>query len=176
MARMAHDTQRRTWLAAMLLAASACTVSAPHGTVERPPATVLHGDTRATRFGASPAEVLNNPPLQSDVLALFALDAARPTGATVPASEFFGRVESPRVVRVGSADYVALTGCRPTTCARDHALLLIRPDGGELLLRLDEGGFSRYYAHGPGAAITPESRAALDGAWLAFYPRRWASP
>jgi hypothetical protein len=178
MARMARCAAHGWWLAMVALAASACTVAPPHGTAERPPATILHGDTRAAQFGASGPEVLNNPALQPKVMAVFALDgaAATPGTPTVPAAEFFGQTERPQVVRVGAVDYVAVSGCRVASCGRDQGLLLIRPDGGELLARLDQGGFSRYYAHGPGAAITPESRATLDGAWLVFHPLRWPSP
>lgn len=158
-------------LAAGLLAA-ACTVSPPHGSAARPPATILHGDTRATQFGATGASVLTGAPLEPAVRALFGADwgAGTASGFSAGAREFFEQAEPPRVVRVGSADYVAVPGCRSAACTRDEALLLVRPDGGELLARVDQGGFSRYYAYGPNAAITPESRATIDAAWLAFRP------
>lgn len=152
--------------------AAACTVAPPHGSAARPPATILHGDTRAAQFGATGASVLTSPALEPAVRGLFGADwsAGTASGFSAGAREFFARAEAPRVVRVGSTDYVAVPGCRPAACAADEALLLVRPDGSELLGRVDQGGFSRYYAYGAGAAITPESRAALDAAWLAFRP------
>jgi hypothetical protein len=56
-------------------------------------------------------------------------------------------------------------------------LLLIQENGQDLLARLDEGGFSHYYAHGPAWGVAGSTTAAVDSALRALeasgdpYPR-----
>ena len=73
------------------------------------------------------------------------------------AAAYFGRTEAPRGVRVGDANYVAVDGCVPATCRSERVLLLIQEGGEGLLARLDEGGFSHYYAYG-GTGGSPARR------------------
>lgn len=147
---------------------SAC-VWAPSPGVSIPSTTeVLPADARALRFGASAPEVLDNPQLRDKVRALFGPDwtagAQRPFGA--PA--YFPASSSIRMVRMGGdGEYIAITGCVPTACAAQRGLLLIRPDGEQLLARLDEGGFVHYYHHSAGATGSAVPRPAIDGAWMA---------
>jgi hypothetical protein len=55
--------------------------------------------------------------------------------------------------------------------------LLIQENGQDLLARLDEGGFSHYYAHGPAWGVAGSTTAAVDSALRALeasgdpYPR-----
>ena len=55
-----------------------------------------------------------------------------------------------RMLRVGDRGYVAITGCVTSACLGHRGLLLIGPDE-QLLARLDDGGFSRYYYFGRAA-------------------------
>jgi hypothetical protein len=71
------------------------------------------------------------------------------------------------MLRVGEADYISITGCRAQSCQTHQGLLLIRQGGGELLGRLEEGGFIHYYGHGAGLEMTPERRALVEAAWRA---------
>jgi hypothetical protein len=71
------------------------------------------------------------------------------------------------MLRIGEADYIALTGCRAQSCETHQGLLLIRQGGAELLGRLEEGGFVHYYVHGTGMQMTPERRTLLEAAWRA---------
>ena len=72
------------------------------------------------------------------------------------------------MLRIGDREYIAITGCVTSACAGHRGLLLIGPDGEQLLARLDEGGFSHYYNYGPGATGAALPRSSIDGAWLAI--------
>ena len=72
-----------------------------------------------------------------------------------------------RMLRMDGQDFIAITGCVQSACATHRGLLLIDPTGQQLWARLDEGGFSRYYGHGPAMTATPVSPAFIDSAWRA---------
>jgi hypothetical protein len=71
------------------------------------------------------------------------------------------------MLRMDGRDYIAISGCVATSCAMHHGLVLIRADGDEVWARLDEGGFSRYYGHGPAMTGARVSPAFIDSAWRA---------
>jgi len=52
------------------------------------------------------------------------------------------------MVRIDGVDYTAFSGCVPSACDAGRVLLLIREGGSDIVARLDEGGFSHYYAFG----------------------------
>ena len=86
---------------------------------------------------------------------------------TAAAPEYFEIGGPVRMVRVGDASYIAVTGCSRRACTRQRGLLLIREGGEQLLARLDEGGFLHQYAYGPGmaggaAAAGPVLESALQ--------------
>jgi hypothetical protein len=128
---------------------------------------VVVADARALRYGATAPEVFNNPALSPKIRALFGADwnagGALPFGA--PA--FFPASSSLRLIRLGDQDYIAITGCVTSACGSHRGLLLIRQDGEQLLSRLDEGGFSHYYDHSPGATVAAVPRQWIDSAWRA---------
>ena len=74
----------------------------------------------------------------------------------------------PRVLRVGGTDWITVGGCRTGACATHAGVLLVRGDGAALLARLDDGGFSHYYAFGTGLVVTPEVQLHVDAAWRAL--------
>lgn len=153
--------------------ATGCVLPPPADAPTPPRVTVLGADRGALRYGASASEVLGHELIRDKVKALFGADwsADGRTGRVrLGASEFFTKSEPPRLLRIGETTWVAVSGCARATCGLHRGLLLISEDGGELLSRLDEGGFSHYYAYGPGAAVTPGTRALLDGAWRALEP------
>jgi hypothetical protein len=155
-----------TALVALLL--TAC-VSAPPANVSMPTsAGVVSADARALRFGASAPEVLDHPQLRDKVRALFGPDWAPGGGVAYGAPAYFPASSPIRMIRIGEAEYIAITGCVTTACPTHRGLLLVRPDGEKLMARLDEGGFSHYYDLGPGASGAAVSRASIDGAWLAI--------
>ncbi len=146
---------------------TACVVEPPAGAPVRPPAGVLQADARALRYGASAPEVFNNPELGDKARALFAADWSPGGRIAFGAPAFFPASSSLRMLRLGDRDYIAITGCVTAACATHRGLLLIRQDGEQLLARLDEGGFSHYYDHGPGASAPAVPRASIDAAWHA---------
>jgi hypothetical protein len=142
-------------LAALIFAA--CATSPPGG--------VLTADARALRYGASGPEILNNPQLRDKVRALFGPDW-NPGGAVASgAPSYFPPTSSIRLVRIGDADFIAISGCVAGSCASHRGLLLVRQDAEQLLARLDEGGFSHYYNFGPGATLGAVPRPLIDDAW-----------
>lgn len=150
---MRHSLLRGA-IACLLLAPIAGCVLPPEGSGP-PRAEMLAADARALAYGKSAGEVLDNPQLRDKVRALFGADWAPPTpgGAgklTMAAPQYFERGGPLRMVHVGDADYIAVTGCSPQACAGRRGLLLIREGGEQLMARLDEGGFSHHYAFGPG--------------------------
>jgi len=130
-------------------------------------AVVLPADARALRYGSTAPEIFNNPELRDRLRGLFGPDWSPGPGRGYAAPEYFPPSSSIRMVRIGTQDYIAVAGCVQTGgCARYPGLLLIGPEG-QLMARLDDGGFSRYYEYGPMATGGAGSRAAIDSAWAA---------
>lgn len=134
-----------------------------------PRSQVMEADARALAYGRSAAEIFENPQLREKVRALFGADWAPPTPGGVgklsgAAPEYFTLGGPVRMVTVGDASYISVTGCARQACARQRGLLLIREGGEQLMARLDEGGFLHHYAFGPGAqpaAAIPVTDSAL---------------
>jgi len=132
---------------------------------------VLPADARALRYGASAPEIFNNPDMRDKVRALFGSDwapAAQGGGKLVyGAMAYFPPTSAIRMVRMDGRDYVAIMGCVANDCPMHRGLILIDSNGEQLWARLDEGGFSRYYGHGPAMMASPVSPAFIDSAWRA---------
>jgi hypothetical protein len=171
-------------LLTLVAVAAGCVVPHPPGTA--PPAVqVLPADARALAYGRSAGEIIQNPQLADKVRALFQADWAPPApgGAgklTLAAPDYFARGGPVRMVRIGEADYISVTGCAAQMCPSRRGLLLIREGGEQLMARLDEGGFSHHYAYGPGgvggpagAGIVTEAtvRALEDASGGSAFPR-----
>jgi hypothetical protein len=160
---------------------AACVIDPPAGTPPPPVTGALEPGPRVAAFGRTGDEVINNPQVRDKIRTLFGADwdpAAAGRGRILKgAGAYFGRTEPPRGVRIGDANYVAVTGCVSATCRSDRVLLLIQENGQDLLARLDEGGFSHYYAHGPAWGVAGSTTAAVDSALRALeaagdpYPR-----
>jgi hypothetical protein len=149
----------RATLPCLLLASitTGCVVPPEPGSSAPPEAQVMEADARALAYGRSASEIMENPQLRDKVRALFGADWAPPTPGgvgkpTAAAPEYFQIGGPVRMVRVGDASYIAVTGCAKQACASQRGLLLIREGGEQLLARLDEGGFLHQYAYGPGMA------------------------
>jgi hypothetical protein len=143
-------------------AASACTIDPPAGTPPAPMAGALEGGPREAAFGRTGPEVVNNPQLRDNIRQMFGSDWG-PGGKLVRGAEpFFGRTEPPRGIRIGDRNYIAVTGCAPDRCQADRVLLLIQESGESLLARLDEGGFSHYYAYGGNWGLAGSTAQAAD--------------
>jgi hypothetical protein len=167
----------------LVVAAStvACTIEPPAGTPPPPMAGVLDPGPREQAFGRTGEEVIANPQLRDKIRSLFGVDwlpAAEGRGKLARgAAAFFGRTERPRGVRVGDKNYIAVTGCVPSACRTDRVLLLIQEGGDALLARLDEGGFSHYYAYGGDWGVAGSIARVVDAALRALertgdpYPR-----
>ncbi len=172
---MRHSLLRGA-LACLLLTpvATACVVPPPPGSSGPPVVEVLPADARALAYGRSAGEVLANPQLHDKARALFGADWAPPTPGGVgklaaAAPLYFDRGGPLRMVHIGDADYIAITGCAAQACASRRGLLLVREGGEQLMARLDEGGFSHHYAHGPGVVGGPAGAAVvLDSALRAL--------
>ena len=146
-------------LLTLIVIAGGCVVYPPPGSGP-PVVQVLPADARALVYGRSAGEILENPQLRDKVRALFGGDWAPPTpgGAgklALAAPQYFERGGPVRMVRIGDADYISVTGCAPQACPSRRGLLLIREGGEQLMARLDEGGFSHHYAYGPGVVGGP---------------------
>jgi hypothetical protein len=146
--------------------ATACITTPSPDTPTRPIVQVDSVDARARQFDNTTTEIITNPALAPKVHALFGPDWALGPGARLraPASSFFASGDPPRMLRTAEAEYVAVSGCGPAGCGLQRVLLLVRPDTEALLARLDEGGFSHYYAYGAGLTMSPATRALLDRA------------
>lgn len=146
--------------------ATGCITAPSPDTPTRPIVQVDSVDARARQFGNTTTEIITNPALAPKIHALFGPDWALEPGARLraPASSFFASGDSPRMLRTAEAEYVAVSGCGPAGCGLQRVLLLVRPDTEALLARLDEGGFSHYYAYGAGLTMSPATRALLDRA------------
>lgn len=168
---------------AVLLGASTvgCTIEPPAGTPPPPMAGVLERGPREAAFGRTGEEVVNNPQLRDKIQSLFGQDwtpAAEGRGRILKgAAAYLGRTEPPRGVRIGAANYVAVTGCVPAACRTERVLLLIQEGGQGLLARLDEGGFSHYYAYGGTWGLAGSTSQIVDSGLRALersgdpYPR-----
>ena len=151
---------------AVAVMATGCITAPSPGIPPVPIVQVDSGDARARQFGSTTTEIITNPTLAPKIHALFGADWALGPGARTraPASSFFASGDPPRMIRTAEAEYVAVSGCGPAGCGLQRVLLLIRPDTEALLARLDEGGFSHYYAYGTGLGMSPATRALLDRA------------
>jgi len=173
---------RTEWLVlAMGIVAAACTIEPPAGTPAPPMAGVLEPGPREAAYGRTGGEVVNNPQLRDKIRSLFGRDWT-PTaegGGKVArgAAAYVGRTEPPRGVRIGETNYVAVTGCVPAACRSERVLLLIQEGGQGLLARLDEGGFSHYYAYGGDWGLAGSTARTVDSGLRALersgdpYPR-----
>jgi hypothetical protein len=132
---------------------------------------VLPADARALRYGATAPDVFAHPEMRGKVRALFGSDWA-PAGQgggrlRYGAAAYFPPDSAMRMLRIDGRDFIAISGCVPSACRTHPSLLLIQADGEQLWARVDEGGFSRYYGHGPAMTATPVSPAWIDSAWRA---------
>jgi len=158
---MRHSLLRGALVCLLLTpVATGCVTPPPPGSPTPPAAEVLPADARALAYGRSAGEVLENPQLRDKVRALFAADWNPPTPGgvgklTLAAPRYFETGGPLRMVRIGTADYIAITGCATQACASRRGLLLIREGGEELMARLDDGGFSHHHAYGPGVVGGP---------------------
>jgi hypothetical protein len=157
-----------------------CVVPPPAGSSGPPVAEVLAADARALVYGRTAGEVLEHPQLRDKVRALFGADWGPPSpgpGQLAQAAPlYFGRGGPLRMVRIGDADYIAITGCAAEACAGRRGLLLVREGGEQLMARLDEGGFSHHYAHGTQAVGTSGAPAILGSALRALERASDGSP
>lgn len=143
-----------------------CVLPPTSGTPAPPRVDVLGGDARAIVYGTTARAVIEHPSLREGLRRLFGPDWAA-TGTerrvSLPAPDFFGGSEPPRLLRIAGRDYVAVPGCLERACGTHRGLLLIAGPT-ELLARLDDGGLSVHYVHGTGLAPSPEVRALVDAA------------
>jgi hypothetical protein len=155
-----------------------CVVPPQPGSSGPPVVEVLAADARALVYGRSASEVLENPELRDKVRALFAADWAPPTPGVGKlagaAPQYFERGGPLRMVHIGDADYIAITGCAAQACAGRRGLLLVREGGEQLMARLDEGGFLHQYAYGP--AVVGGVAAVLESALRALERTSDGSP
>jgi hypothetical protein len=155
-------------LACLLLVpiTAGCVVPPPPDSSGPPVAEVLSADARALVHGRSASEVLENPQLRDTVHALFGADWVAPTPAS---PQYFERGGPVRMVHIGDADYIAITGGAAPDCAGRRGLLLVREGGEPLMARLDEGGVWHHYAYGPGVVGGPAgATVVLDSALRAL--------
>ena len=144
----------------------------PDGGVSTPPeGQVVVADARALAYGRSAGEILANPELRDKIRALFGADWEAPTGVGVgklsaAAPQYFELGGPVRMVRMGDANYITVTGCAAQACSARRGLLMIREGGEQLMARLDEGGFSHHYAYGPGTVGGPAGAGPVLGSAL----------
>jgi len=152
----------------LALSLAGCTTSSS------PRPAVQLGAPVSGEFGDSAQAAIEHPALRDEVQALFARDWEQPSaaaGPSRPAPQFFANGSRPRAVRIDGQEYVGVVGCAAPGCTAGQGLLLVTPDRSRLLARLDEGGFSHYYARGTGLQIDESTRALLDAAWRATSAR-----
>jgi hypothetical protein len=171
---------RSTLLRGVLLSAliapiaTGCVIPPEPGSATPPRGQVMQADARALAYGRSASEIFANPQLSDKLRALFGADWSPPTPGgvgklTAAAPEFFELGGPVRMVQVGDANYIAVTGCARRACAKQRGLLLIREGGEQLLARLDEGGFLHQYAYGPGmTGAAAAAGSTLEGALTAL--------
>ena len=157
----------------MLIAMLALGCVTPPAAEVPAPATVevLPADARALRYGASAPAVFDSPEIRDKIRMMFGSDwtpAAQGGGRLqYGAAAYFPGDSRIRMLRMDGRDYIAISGCVVTVCATHRGLVLIRADGDEMWARLDEGGFARYYGHGPAMTGARVSPAFIDSAWRA---------
>jgi hypothetical protein len=143
--------------------AAGCVVSPEAGSSAPPEAGVVEADARALAYGRSAGEILENPQIRDKVRAMFGADWEAPAPGvgklSAPAAQYFELGGPVRMVRIGDANYITVTGCARQACSGRRGLLLIREGGEQLMARLDEGGFSHHYAYGPGMTPGPTGGA-----------------
>ncbi len=155
---MRHSLRRGAlvWLLVAPVATAGCVLPPEPGSSAPLEADVVAADARALAYGRTAGDILENPQLRDKVHALFGADWAAPTPGvgklSAPAAQYFELGGPVRMVRIGDANYIAVTGCARQACSGRRGLLLIREGGEQLMARLDEGGFSHHYAYGPGVA------------------------
>jgi len=158
---------------AISLAVAGCTIAPPPGTPSSPVAQVLPPDARELAYGSTTAEVFRNPEVADKIHALFGLDWLPATSGggqiLLGAAAFFREGGPVGLVRVGSTEYVAVTGCVPGTCDSHRALLLIEAGGSRLLARIDEGGFVHYYGYGGAGLMRDTAPLVVDSGLRALY-------
>ena len=132
---MRNPLLRSALLGLLLLPiAAGCVVPGP---TTPPRSQVVEADARALAYGRSAAEIFENPQLRDKLTALFGADWGPPTPGGVgklngAAPEYFSLGGPVRMVNVGDASYISVTGCVRQDCAKRRGLLLIR-EGGEQL-------------------------------------------
>jgi hypothetical protein len=150
--------------------AAGCVVPSEPGSSAPPEAEVVAADARALAYGRSAGEILENPQLRDKVRALFGTDWAPPTPGvgklSAAAPQYFELGGPVRMVHIGDASYITVTGCAAQACAGRRGLLLIREGGEQLMARLDDGGFSHHYAYGPGVVGGPGGAGVVLGSAL----------
>lgn len=148
-----------------------CVTPPPAGVPAPATVEVLTADARALRYGASAPTVFDNAEMRDKIRMMFGSDwtpAAQGGGRLqYGAAAYFPGDSRIRMLRMDGRDYVAISGCVASACATHRGLVLIRADGDETWARLDEGGFSRYYGHGPAMTGAHVSPAFIDSAWRA---------
>lgn len=165
---MRHSLLRGAFVCLLVApVAAGCVVPLEPGASSPPEAGVVEADARALAFGRSAGEILENPQIRDKVRAMFGADWEAPTPGvgklSAPAAQYFELGGPVRMVRIGDANYIAVTGCARQACSGRRGLLLIREGGEQLMARLDEGGFSHHYAYGPGMAAGPTGGAGTAG-------------
>jgi hypothetical protein len=155
------------WLCCLpVLFTAACTIPPEPGSSAPPLAHVLPADARALAYGRTAGEVIQNPELRDKVRALFGTDwtpASQGRGQLASgAAAYFEKGGPLRMVQIAGSDYIAVTGCVPSACQTLRVLLLIREGGSQILARLDDGGFSHYYAYGSGGNLAAAAPPVVD--------------
>jgi hypothetical protein len=156
---MRHPLLRPALLSLLFASTTtACVVPPEPGSSAPPEAQVYQADARALAYGRTASEIIQNPQLSDKIRALFGADWAPPTPGGVgkptgAAPEYFEIGGPVRMVRVGEANYITVTGCSKRACTGQRGLLLIREGGEQLMARLDEGGFLHQYAYGSGVQV-----------------------
>ena len=148
------------------LATGGC-VTASSGTMAPPRVAVLGTDAGATLYGRDAKQVFDNPTLRTKIRALFGTDwnSTSESFLSSPIPAYFAQSSAPTELRIDNARWIAVRGCVPAACARRHGLLLIGPGGERLLARIDDGGFTREYGHGPRmVTLRPQDQAVVDAA------------
>ena len=147
--------------------ASGCTIPPRPGTPVPPAAEMVAPvDPRAVVYGSSIEDVLRNSEVGDKIRAMFGPDWSGGQLAPPGASAYSGNAGPPRLVRIGGVNYIAVTGCVPGACDNRRVLLLIREGASEILARLDEGGFSHYYAYGN--MTRDAAQLIADSGWRAL--------
>ena len=163
---MSHSIRVASLCSLAVIFAYGCTIPPRPGTPVPPAAEVVPVDPRAVAYGSSIEDVLRNPEVGDKVRAMFGPDWSGGQLAPPGAAAYFSKGGPPRVVRIGGVDYIGVTGCVPSACDSTRVLLLIREGGSEILARLDEGGFSHYYAYGN--MSRDAAQLIADGGWRAL--------